>query len=430
MKAPLPIIIAVIAILALVTIACSENEPEVITIVVTATPAPEQPTPTSVPVPTPSPTPVPTDTPSPTPVPTDTPTPIPVPTDTPIPTPVPTDTPIPPPTATLTPTPTTTPEVEYFRRSVIQILEDHSSIGSAVVIGKEGDSLRVATALHVIEALSNERSLNIAGATLESSVAVSYDLLYTNEHYDLALVELNGCACEGVEAAAVVEADTDLPSFTSVQSFAYSGGADAGALRGAIQESNVGWMSASVSEARGASGGGIFLTSTQELVGIISGGATLSPYVAGVTLAIDVRYFVEEIEAVAGGMRPERIPFTSFTRDELVDGHRAILEPGRWWVRVRIELESRNPCTRPSNRIGCVSSPFSVGISRYLLPSDGPRTPTETVFGRVGSIATSQTGERWLLSEVLYLSALHESRVTVNVTLPSWANWTIVIVRI
>ncbi len=431
MKAPLQAIIALIAILSLVVIACSETEPEVITVIVTATPAPEQPTNTPVPTPQPSATTLPAPTASLTPTPTSTATPIPTHTAIPVDSPT-TTAPAPVPAATATPVPTSTPtpEVEHYRRSVIQILEDGQVLGSAVVINKDRDTLAIATALHVMEALSSESSMTIGGTIFEDDVGVRYELLYKQEEYDLALAKLSGCTCEGIEPAEVVGRHIELPSFSSVQSFGYSGGVDGGALRGAIQVARVGWLSASVSEAKGSSGGGVFLTSTQELVGIITGGATLNPYVSGITLAVDMRYFVDEIEAAVAGRSPQRIPRTSFTRDELVDGRRAILEPGRWSIQVRIELENRTPCTSPRNRIGCVSSPFSVEISRYLRPSDGPRTPTETVFGRVGSIATWQTEERWLLSEVLYLSALHESRVTVDVTLPSWANWTILIFRI
>ena len=433
MKTPLPILIALIAVLALVTIACSDSEPEVITVVVTATPAPEQPTNTPVPTPEPSATALPTSIASPTPNPTSTTAPVPTHTPVPVDTPAPTAPPAPEPIATDTPTPTPTPTpvVEYYRKSVIQILENEAAIGSAVVIGKDGNTIIVATALHVMNALPSSDSITIGGTILEDNVAARYELLYEQAEYDFALAKLSGCTCEDIEPAEVVSPNTELPSFTSVQSFGYSGGVDGGALRGAIQVARVGWLSASVSEAKGSSGGGVFLTSTQKLVGIITDGATLNPYVSGITLAVDMRYFAEEIEAAISGRTPQRVPRMSFTRDELVDKSRVTLEPGRWWVQVRIQLRNRRPCTSLANQsIGCISSLFSVGISRHLRPSDGPRTPTETVFERVGSIATWQTEERWLLSEVLYLSALHESRVTVDVTLPSWAIWSILIVRI
>ena len=331
--------------------------------------------------------------------------------------------------ATLVPTHTATPVLEHYRRSVIQILEGGQGIGSAVVIGKDGDTLTIATARHVIEALPDEQSMTIGGAIIEQDIVVGYELLYEQEDYDFSLLKLSGCTCEGVEPAEVADTNTALPLSTSVQSFGYSGGLDTGALRGAIQDSNAGWIATSVSEARGASGGGVFLTSTQELVGIITGAVTGNIFVSGITLVVDVRYFAEEIEAAAAGRVPIRVSRRSITLDKSTDEPRVELEPGRWRMQIRVELNSRAPCVSRRN-LGCVSSTYTVDISRHLRPTDGPRTPTMTVYRRVGSIATGQTEERYILSEVVYLSALHEARVTIDVMLPSWANWNIIIARI
>ena len=214
--------------------ACSQAQPQIVTVVVTATPAPQQPTTTPVPTPEPSAIPLPTTVALPTP--TFTPTPIPVPTVTPVPaespTPTGAPTPAPTPTATLVPTPTATPVVEHYRRSVIQILAGGQGLGSAVVIGKQGDTLTIATARHVMEALPDESSMTIGGEVFEQDMVVRYELLYKQDDYDLSLIKLSGCTCEGVEPAQVVDRNIALPLAASVQSFGYSGGVDAGALRG------------------------------------------------------------------------------------------------------------------------------------------------------------------------------------------------------
>ena len=178
----------------------------------------------------------------------------------------------------------------------------------------------------------------------------------------------------------------------------------------------------------GAPGGGVFLTSTQELVGIITGAVTGNLYVSGITLVVDVRYFAEEIEAATAGRAPTRVSRPPITLDKFTHEPRVELEPGRWRMQIRVELNSRARCV--SGRLGCVSSTYTVDISRHLRPIDGPRTPTVSVYRRVDSIATWQTEERYILSEVVYLSALHEARVTIDVTLPSWASWNIIIARI
>lgn len=281
----------------------------------------------------------------------------------------------------------------------------------------------------MIEALSDERSMTIGGATIEPDRVVHYELLHEQEDYDFSLVKLIGCTCEGVEPAVVVGKNMELPPFTSVQSFGYSGGMDAGALRGAIQGSSAGWITASVSEAKGAAGGGLFLTSTQELVGIITGAVTVNIYVSGITLLADVRYFASEIEAAVAGRKPNPERSSSITLDKFSDETRVELQSGRWKALIRIELNRRVPCENLRNT-GCVSSFYAAEISRYLRPTDGPRTPTVTVFQRVGSIATWQIEERYIFSETVYLSALHESRVTVDIAVPLWASWTVLIVRI
>ena len=174
----------------------------------------------------------------------------------------------------------------------------------------------------------------------------------------------------------------------------------------------------------------MFLTSTQELVGIITGAFTGNIVVSGITVVVDVRYFAEEIEAAAAGRTPKPAPRTSITLDKFTDELRGLeLQPGRWRMRIRVELNRRNPCETRRNP-GCVSSLYTVEIRRHLRPIDGSRTPTATVFERVASIATSQIEERYILSEVVYLSALHEARVTIDITLPSWASWNIIIARI
>ena len=234
------VIIALCAALAVVAMACSEAEPVVVTVVVTATPVAQQSTTTPVPTLEPSAITLPTAVNSPTPAFTPTPTPVPtgtlVPAENPTATGTPTPTPLPAPTATATlvPTPTATPVVEHYRRAVIQILEDGQGLGSAVVIGKDGDTLTIATARHVMEALPDERSMTIGGAVIERDMAVRYELLYEQKDYDFSLVKLSGCTCEGVEPAKVLGKNIELPLSTSVQSFGYSGGVDRGALRGGL----------------------------------------------------------------------------------------------------------------------------------------------------------------------------------------------------
>ena len=171
----------------------------------------------------------------------------------------------------------------------------------------------------------------------------------------------------------------------------------------------------------------MFFTSTQELAGIITGTATGNVVVSGITLVVDLRYFAEEIEAAAAGRKPKRVPRTIITLDKLSKDLRPELQPGRWRIHIRVELNSRNPCRIRQRRVSAV---YTVDISHYLRPIDGPRIANVTVFQKFDSIATTQIEERYILSEVVYLSALHEARMRIAVNVPSWASWNIRIVSI